>query len=247
MNEGSSTGSAGKHSFSTTEWTVVLELMQADPQRAQAALEKLCGRYWYPVYAFVRQKGYGVHESEDLTQGFFHFVVARGALQAADREKGRFRTFLLTSLVNFLHNERDKAQALKRGGAREIVSLDEQAAEETYSLEPADHATPDKAFERRWAAVLVGRVLDQLRQEHEQRGKASLFSAMHPFLTGEPQATDYEGVGKQLGMDAGAVKVALHRARRRFGELLRREVAHTVALPEEVEPEIRQLLAAIAE
>jgi RNA polymerase sigma-70 factor (ECF subfamily) len=242
-----STSPSGNHEFSTTEWSVVLDLMHADPQRAQAALHKLCSRYWYPLYAFVRQKGHPVHEAEDLTQGFFHFILSRNTFQAADRSKGRFRTFLLTSLVNFLHNERDKATALKRGGAHEIISLDEAVAETTYSLEPADNGTPDKAFERRWAAVLVERVLDQLRTEHEQRGKAALFSALRPLLTGEPVAADYDGVSQQLGMEQGTVKVVLHRARRRFGELLRREVAHTVARPEDVEPEIRQLLAAIAQ
>lgn len=236
-----------KHDFSTTEWSVVLDLMHTNPQRAAAALQKLCSRYWYPVYAFVRQNGCGIHESEDLTQGFFHFVLARGTFQAVSPDKGRFRSFLLSVLVNFLHNERDKAKALKRGGAHEIISLDQALAESTYANESAHHSTPDKAFERRWAAVLVERVLDQLRQEHEQRSRAALFLGLQPFLTGEPEAADYDRVARQLGMEPGAVKVALHRARRRFGELLRREVAHTVSRPEDVEPEIRQLLAAIAE
>ena len=233
------------HDFSTTEWSVVLDLIHADPQRAEIALGKLCGRYWYPVYAFVRQKGHTAHDAEDLTQAFFEFVLARGTLQAVDRGKGRFRTFLLSCLMNFLHNERDRTGARKRGGGREIISLDHELAEGAYAIEPPDHRTPDKAFERRWASVLLGRVLDQLRHEHGQRGKAALFSALQSFLTEEPSAADYERIATELPMQPGALKVALHRARRRFGELLRREVAHTVSRPEDVEPEIRDLLAAI--
>lgn len=233
--------------FSTTHWSVVLAAVGSDPAIAAQALERLCQRYWYPVYAFVRQRGHDPHAAEDLTQGFFHFVLERDAMRRVDRQKGRFRTFMLTALTNFLHNQHDRKNALKRGGGRVAISLDDESAEVLYALEAAQGETPETAFERRWAALLVRRVLDELGREFGQRGRAVLFTALRPLLTGEPDATDYERIGGQLGMEAGAVKVALHRARRRFGELLRSEVAHTVSRPDDVEAEIRHLLAAIAE
>lgn len=232
--------------FSTTNWSVVLAAAQTDPQMATVALERLCRRYWFPVYAFLRQRGQDVHECEDLTQGFFHFILERRALGQVDRRKGRFRTFLLTALTNYLHNERDKAQAHKRGGRHQILSLDQLPAEYVETLEPASGETPESMFERQWATVLVARVLEELRREHEQRNRAAVFAGLQPFLTGEPAGEDYERLAQQLGMDAGAVKVSLHRARRRFGELLRSEIAHTVEDPDEIEAEIRHLLAVIS-
>lgn len=233
--------------FSTTNWSAVLAAAQSDPQASRLALERLCSRYWYPVYAFVRQRGHDVHESEDLTQAFFHFVLERQALHRVDPAKGRFRTFLLTALTNFLHNERDKHQAHKRGGRHQIVSLDEETAEAAYALDSVLAGQPEALYERRWAAMLVRRVLEQLQQAHAERGKSALFAGLQPWLTGEPTGADYERLGQVLGMEAGTVKVALHRARRQFGELLRSEVAHTVDRPEDIEPEIRHLLAALAE
>ena len=233
--------------FSTTNWSVVLAAVHADPAKATAALERLCGRYWYPVYAFVRQRGHDVHDAEDLTQGFFHFVLERQALQRADQQKGRFRTFVLTTLTNFLHNERDKAQTQKRGGRQQIVSLDEEFAEAVYALEARNGETPETLFERRWTAMLIRRVLEELRREYDGREKGELFAGLQPFLTGEPAGADYDRLAQQLGLEAGTVKVALHRARRRFGELLRSEVAHTVESPEEVESEIRHLMAVMVE
>jgi len=239
--------SSGDPGFSTTNWSVVLAAAQSDPAVASHALERLCGRYWYPVYAFVRQRGNDLHESQDLTQGFFHFLLERRTLQQVKRERGRFRTFMLTTLTNFLHNERDKSQAIKRGGRHQIVSLDGEFAESAYALESINDESPEGIFERRWAATLVQRVLEELQKEFAERGKAELFARMQPFLTGEPTAADYGELGRRLTMEPGAVKVALHRARRRFGELLRSEVAHTVSEPEEIEAEIRYLLARIAE
>ena len=233
--------------FSTTNWSVVLAAVHSDPVKATAALERLCQRYWHPVYAFVRQRGHDVHDSEDLTQGFFHFVLERQALHRVDREKGRFRTFVLTALTNFLHNERDKSQARKRGGRHQIVSLDEEFAESVYDLETKTGETPETLFERRWAAMLVRRVLEELRREYDGREKGALFAALQPFLTGEPVAADYTRLAQQLNMESGTVKVALHRTRRRFGELLRNEVAHTVEGPDEIESEIRHLMAAMVE
>jgi RNA polymerase sigma-70 factor (ECF subfamily) len=198
------------------------------------------------VYAFLRRNGHDPHAAEDLTQGFFHFLLARDAFQSVAGEKGRFRSFLLAALNNYLHNERDRQQARKRGGGHHFISLDQVQAEEFYRHEPVT-VDAGRDFDRSWAAMLVRGVLEQLRAEHEQRGRAALFAGLQAFLTGEPQARDYEQLARQLGMEPGTVKVALHRARRRFGELLRREVANTVSEPAEVEAEIRHLLATLAE
>jgi len=233
--------------FSTTNWSAVLAAAQSDSATSRLALERLCSRYWYPVYAFVRQRGYDAHAAEDLTQSFFHFVLEHQALHRADRTKGRFRTFVLTALTNFLHNERDKHQAHKRGGRHQIVSLDELEAESIYALEADRTGQPEMQFERRWAVTLVREVLQQLHREHDERGKGAAFIALQPWLTGEPTGADYDRLAAQLSMEPGAVKVALHRLRRRFGELLRNEVAHTVTCPEEVEAEIRHLLFTLAE
>ncbi len=236
-----------KCSFPTTEWSVVLGAANANPERAAAALEKLCGRYWYPIYAFVRQRENDVHKAEDLTQGFFAFVIGRRTFDRVEQSKGRFRSFILASLNNYVLNEYDRAQTIKRGGGCRIIPFEECSAEEMYLHEAVDHTTPDRQFERRWAATLVRRVLDRLQEEFERRGNSALFSGLQPFLTNEPEIGAHERLAKQLGMEIGAVKVSLHRARRHFGELLRREVAHTVSSPQEVEEELRHLLAAIAE
>lgn len=232
--------------FTTTHWSIVLQAAHSDPAAAGAALEGLCKRYWDPVHAFVRQRVYDAHETEDLTQEFFRFLLEREVVRQADRRKGRFRAFLLAALTNFLHNERDKRQTLKRGGGHEQVSLDENFDEAAFAADRSID-TPGRFFDRRWAEMIVQRVLDALAGEHQQRGKGDVYRGLQPFLTGEPTAADYERLGRELGMEPGAVKVALHRARRRFGELLRSEVAHTVERPEEVEEEIRHLLNAIAE
>ena len=232
--------------FPTTQWSVVVDAAHTDPERVRQALEKLCQRYWYPIYSFVRQREHDHHHAEDLTQSFFYFVLTQQVFSRAAPERGRFRTFVLAALKNFLLNEYDKTLRQKRGGKHQIISLDEKLAEEFFRNEPADQATPEKHFERTWAVMLVRRVFDQLRDEFLERGKAGVFAALQPYLTGETSAGDYERLAKTLGMEDGAVKVALHRARRRFGELLRHEIAHTVTGPEEIEAELRQLLAAIS-
>jgi RNA polymerase sigma-70 factor (ECF subfamily) len=233
--------------FPTTQWSVVLDAAANHPDRAAPALERLCARYWFPIYAFVRQRGNDSHAAEDLTQGFFASVIERRAFERVDREKGRFRSFILASLTNFLLNEHDRNTALKRGGGRRLISLDETVAEEMLRHESVDQATPEQHFERRWAVTLVRRVLQQLRTEYEQRGQAALFEGLQPSLTGDSGPGAHERLAQQLQMTPGAVRVALHRARRRFGQLLRHEVAHTVSRPEDVEAELRHLLAAIAE
>ncbi|MBI3848904.1 MAG: sigma-70 family RNA polymerase sigma factor [Verrucomicrobia bacterium] len=237
-------GRAG--AFSATHWSVVLAVGQTDLARATAALERLCRTYWYPIYAFIRRRGSDQHEAEDLTQAFFEFLLEKETLKKVDRRKGKFRTFLLAALTNFLTNEWDKRQTLKRGGQRQIISLDEAAAEGLYLREPVESLTPEKLFERRWALAVVEQVLSRLRQEYNTGGKAELIVQLEPALTGEVAPGAFAEWAAELGMSEGAVKVALHRLRRRFGEVLRSEIAHTVSSPEEIDHEIRQLFAAIA-
>lgn len=220
--------------------------MDTSSTRAFDALEKLCARYWFPIYAFIRRNGHDAHQAEDLTQSFFQFLIERQMLHRARRERGRFRNFILTALANFLHNHRDHVSAAKRGGTHVTVSFDEAHGEETFAQEPHNSATADWSFERGWAVTLIRRVMETLRAEHASRGRAPVFEALQPHLTGEPAPGDYERLAAQLAMETGALKVALHRLRRRFGELLRKEVAYTVATPDEVEDEIRHLLSVLA-
>ncbi len=241
-------GLAGSESgaFSTTQWTAVLGVSHTDPERAAAALEELCRKYWYPVYAFLRRQGVGPHEAEDLTQSFYAFLLEYEALKKASRERGKFRTFLLTALTNYVRNEWDKAQAQKRGGGRRVLSLDEMAAEERYRHEPVDSLTPEKLFERRWALTLIEQVLARLKEEYFERGQTDVFKTLEPGLTGEVAPKLHASWAAALNLSEGAVRVALHRLRRRFGELLRNELGHTVADPAEVDEELRHLFRAMA-
>jgi RNA polymerase sigma-70 factor (ECF subfamily) len=232
--------------FSTTHWSVVLGAGQNDLAQATVALERLCRTYWYPIYAFIRRRGSSPHDAEDLTQGFFAQLLEKKTLKKVDRQKGKFRTFMLAALTNFLNNEWDKQQTLKRGGKRQIISLDETRAEELYSREPVESLTPEKLFERRWASTVVERVLARLKQEYATADKLKLFEKLEHGLTGEVTQDVCAGWAAALAMSEGAVKVALHRLRRRYGELLRGEIAHTVATPEELDEEIRHLCAAMA-
>jgi RNA polymerase sigma-70 factor (ECF subfamily) len=232
--------------FLTTHWSVVQSAASNDPDCAMRALEYLCGRYWYPIYAFVRRRGSDAHEAEDLTQAFFTHLLEKESLKQVDRQKGKFRTFLLTSLTNFLANEWDKKQTLKRGGKQHIISLDENAAEARYQCEPIDWGTPEKMFERRWALTLLHQVLDQLKTEYARSGKAESFEKLEPFITGEMTIGSYERLAVELAMKEETVRVAVSRMRRRFGELLRREIAQTVSDPVEIDMEIRDLFAAIS-
>ena len=243
-----SPGDQGRNpDFATTQWSLVLAAMDTAPARASAALEHLCARYWFPIYAFIRRQGHEVHQAEDLTQSFFQFVLERRVFHQADREKGRFRNFILASLANFLNNQRDHAAAVKRGGHQVFVSWDGAGAEEFLAREPRSFGTPGRSFERGWALAIVRQVLDRLRAEHAARGRLAVYEALQPHLTGEPAADDYNRLAAALDMETGALKVAVHRLRRRFGELLRKEVAYTVTRPEDVEEEIRHLLAMLAE
>ena len=239
---------AGGHlgAFVTTHWSVVLAATRSDTTRAQAALARLCQAYWYPLYAYVRRRGYEAHDAQDLTQEFFTRLLEQNWLAQADRERGRFRTFLLAALSHFLANEWDKARAKKRGGAVQIVPLQLDSAETRYGQEPADPVTPEQCFERRWALALLDEVLNRLREEHMAAGTAEMFDALKPCLVGDRQAQPYAALAAQLGVTEGAVKVAVHRLRQRYRQLLRKEIANTVAMPEEVNDEMHHLFAVLA-
>jgi RNA polymerase sigma-70 factor (ECF subfamily) len=238
--------SAGDPWFATTHWSVVLAAAQENSPLAKQALEQLCRSYWYPLYAYVRRRGYDVPDALDLTQAFFVHLLERGFPKGAARQRGKFRSFLLTALKYFLADEWDKLRAEKRGGGRTPVSLDAQDAEERYRLEPVDRMDAEKIFERRWATTLLNRVLERLQEEFAQAGKARVFEQLQPYLLGEKSAVTYAEVGAKLEMTEGAVKVAVHRMRQRYRELFREEIAHTVAEPGEVEDEMRHLFAAIS-
>lgn len=233
--------------FNTTNWSLVLAVMDTAPSRALDALERLCSRYWFPVYAFIRRQGNDVHQAEDLTQGFFEFVIEHDVFHRARQDRGRFRSFILGSLRNYLHNHHDRATAAKRGGKCRFIPLDEATAERLLACEPARSNVGEDSFDRRWAVTLIRSVMESLRAEFAKRDRAAVHDAMLPYLTGEPSPGDYERVAAGLGMETGALRVALHRFRHRFGELLRAEVAHTVNDPDEIEEEIRHLLSVLAD
>ena len=232
--------------FVTTHWSVVLSAGRSDSTRAQAALAGLCETYWYPLYAYVRRRGYGPEDAQDLTQEFFARLLQHNWLAQADRKRGRFRTFLLAALSNFLANEWDKARAQKRGGAVQIVPLQFDSAETRYGQDPPDPLTPEESYERRWALALLDRVLSRLQAENTAAQKLEWFETLKPCLLGDREHQPYELLATRLGLTEGAVKVAVHRLRQRYRQLLREEIAHTVATPAEVEEELRYLVKVLA-
>lgn len=231
--------------FGSTRWTMVLAAAHGElsPQAAEA-MEELCRAYWYPLYAYIRRRGNTTHQAEDLTQEFFTRLCAKDFLGGVDREKGRFRAFLLASLKHFLANQRDYARAQKRDAGR-LISLDTPTAESRYHLEPADKFTPERLFERQWAIAVLEHVLARLQAEMCEAGKQSVFEGLKPFLTAGRESIRYAEVAAELDMTEGAVKVAVHRLRRRYRELLRDEIAQTVGSPEEIDDEIRYLLSCL--
>lgn len=239
------TPASGGH-FSTTHWSVVLAAGDHASPRSAEALERLCRAYWYPLYAYVRRKGHTSQDAEDLTQAFFAHFLEGNYLARASRERGRFRSFLLTSLQNFLGHEWERARAAKRGGGRPLLPWDELAAEGRYQLEPASDLTPDKIFEQRWAATIFQKALAELQRETAQAGNSEQFERLKRFLSAKAQAGDYAEAAAGLGMTPGAVGVAVHRLRQRYGELVREEIAHTVGTPAEVEEEMRYLVELVS-
>ena len=236
---------AGVREFRTTHWSVVLAAGDSASPKAAEALEKLCRTYWYPLYAHVRRRGYGPHDAQDLTQGFFARLLARHDLGSVHPHKGRFRSFLLAALQHFLADEWDKSSAQKRGGKVATLPLDGTSAEHSYQQEPADELSPEKIYDRRWALTVLERAQANLETEFAADGKGHLYEALKIFLSGEKPQPTHAQVAARLGKSTDAVRCAVQRLRQRYGELIRAEVAHTVASPGHVDEEIRFLLAVI--
>jgi len=232
--------------FATTHWSVVLAAGSGDSPQAATALEQLCRIYWYPLYAYVRRRGYSPEDAQDLTQEFFAGLLGKHALAQITRQGGKFRSYLLTALNHFLVNEWERHRALKRDERRVAFSFDALDPESRYQGEPTDEATPEVVFERQWAATLLEQVMNRLRDEYVTEGKTDLFQRLQPCLTGAEPMLPYANLAARLGMTDDAVKMAVHRLRKRYGELLRAEVVHTVASPQEADDEIRHLIAITA-
>jgi len=231
--------------FPTTHWSRVISAGDPDAPSARESLAELCGAYWYPLYAYIRRRGYDPEQARDLTQDFFARALEKGLLAEADPARGRFRSFLRTVCAHFLANRRDWDHAQKRGGGRAILPIDAAGAEGQYARELADGLTPERIFDRTWALTLLGRVLDRLGQEYDEAGKPATFAALRGVLAGDGEPASYAAVAARLGTTEGAARVAAHRLRRRYGELLRQEIAATLADPDEVDDEIRDLFAAL--
>ena len=231
--------------FATTHWSVVLNAADSVSPHAQTALEQLCRSYWYPLYAYVRRRGYDVESAKELTQEFFAQLLAKRLLQGVDPTKGRFRSWLLGVMKHFLAHEWARAHAQKRGGGQPVFSLDELEAESRYHLEPADESNPEKIFDRRWALTVLEHAATKLRHEYETSGKADLFTTLKPFVSTEGTAVSYEECATRLALSVSAVKSAIHRLRQRYQELIREEIAQTVTTASAVDEEIRYLLAII--
>ena len=229
----------GPSSFPTTRWTLVVAAANANSEQSRAALATLCERYWNPLYVYLRRRGFSPDESQDLTQEFFVRILEGRYLERADRERGRFRSFLLTSLKFMVSDQKDHENAAKRGGGM-LIPLDFAAGEESYHREPADDETPDRIFERRWALTVIDHVLEGLRSEFEQQGRADYFDRVKVFLLGR-DAGPYTTVAAELNTSEGALKVAIHRLRKRYRDLFRQEIADTVADPADVDAELRYL------
>jgi RNA polymerase sigma-70 factor (ECF subfamily) len=231
--------------FATTRWSLVIAAGQRESPESAAALASLCRLYWYPLYAFARRRLPATEDAQDLTQDFFAQLMEKEYLGQADRQRGSFRSFLLTAFKHFLAKQRDRARAQKRGGGRSHLSLDFQVGERRYKLEPTHAADAEALYERRWALTLLEQTFAQLRDELTRAGKGRLFEALKGTLTGEDVPRPYAELADELGLSAEAIKVTVHRLRRRYGELLRAEIAQTVSSPEEVEDELRNLFAVL--
>ncbi len=232
--------------FVTTRWTVVLEAGRRSSPHSDRALADLCQQYWYPLYAYVRRRVNSREDAEDLTQGFFASFLARNYLEGLAAERGKFRAFLLTSLKHFLANEWDKARRQKRGGGIQHLSLDWQSADDRFHLDPPDPSSPDKAFDREWALALLERVIARLRDECVADGKSALFEHAKSCLMVGETMVPYAETARQLGLEEGAARVAVHRLRKRYRELLQDEIAQTLADPTQAPEELRSLRAALA-
>jgi RNA polymerase sigma-70 factor (ECF subfamily) len=231
--------------FPTTHWSRLAEALDLAAPGARDALAALCQAYWYPLYLFIRRQGYAADEASDMVQEYFARLLGGHVLEAADRSKGRLRTFLIADCTRFLSHQRARARAQKRGGNRPIVSIDAAEADERYAREPGHDLTPERLYQRAWALTLLEAVLARLRAEYERGGRGAVFQRLKEVLSDGPDSVPYAVIAAELGMTEGAVQVGVHRLRRRYGALLREEIANTVADPAEVEDEIRELFAAL--
>jgi len=236
---------SGARRFATTHWSVILAAGDSASAQHEPALSTLCQTYWFPLYAYLRRRGYDTHEAEDYTQGFFVGILERKGLKRADPKYGKFRSFLLASLKNFMADEWDRSQAQKRGGDKKVFSLDFDAAASRYDREPAHHMSPEKLFEKSWALTVLTRAMERLKAESTASNKQQLFGHLKVYLAAERDADSYRDVATKLDMSEGAVKVAVHRLRRRYRELVRDEIAQTVTTEAQVDEEIQDLFAAL--
>jgi RNA polymerase sigma-70 factor (ECF subfamily) len=241
------TGHGRRGRFATTRWSVVLAAgADGSSPAVRRALATLCESYWYPLYAFLRSRGYSAEDAQDLTQAFFTRLLEKHALRHADRSRGRFRSFLLASLKNFAANEHDREVAGKRGGNTPILSLEIERVEGRFQMEPPTDETPERVFDRQWALTLLDRVMSRLQAETAARSETpSSFDRLKTYLTGDQPQLRYADTASDLGMSEGAVKVAVHRLRKRFRDLVRDEIAHTVSSPAEIEDELRHLWSSV--
>ena len=246
MSTNPSSSSAPGDVFATTHWTVVLAAGKRHTPQSDHALEELCRNYWFPLYAYVRRRGHNKEDAEDSVQAFFARFLAKNYLEGLSAERGRFRAFLLASLKNFLTNEWKKSQRLKRGGGGVLLSLDWETADTKFQVASTTEPSPDKAFDREWAVALLARVIEHLRDACAADGKAKQFDHLKVFLTAGKGALSHAAAAQALGVDEGAVRVAVHRLRKRYRELLRAEIAHTLADPAQVDEEMRALFGAFA-
>ncbi len=236
----------GGHTFATTRWSVVLAAGQSDDSQRTAALQKLCQAYWYPLYGYIRWRGHGPEDAQDLTQEFFLKLIEKNWLANVAPEGARFRSFLLTMLKGFLANAHDRAQAAKRGGGKTLVPLDSERAEDRLAQEPATQETPESLFERRWALAVLEEALQRLREAAVAANKTHHFEVLNPFLSREPDDGDYAAAGAALNLSSEAVAVAVYRLRQRYREMLRATVADTLADPGQVDDEMKHVFAALA-
>jgi RNA polymerase sigma-70 factor (ECF subfamily) len=232
--------------FVTTRWTMILEAGRKSSPNADKALEELCQTYWYPLYAYVRGQGRSKEDAEDLVQGFFASFLGKNYFEQLQAENGKFRAFLLASLKHYLANEWDKARRQKRGGAKTHLSLDWHQADERFLIEPSGVRTPDQDFDRHWTLALLDRVIGRLREECEKAGRATLFHGAKQFLLVAEGSLPYSTAAAGLEMQEGTLRVAVHRLRKRYRELLKEEIAQTLARPEDVQVELRALLTSLA-
>jgi DNA-directed RNA polymerase specialized sigma24 family protein len=236
---------AGFQNFQTTCWSLIFAARDGDSAEAEKALATLCGSYWYPLYAFVRRKGYDADVAQDLVQGFLVRLIEKRALLAVDRGKGRFRSFLMAACTHYVANERDHAHAKKRGGGRVTISIDGLAAEGRYRRAPVHQLTPERLFEKQWALTLLDRVIERLEAEMAQAGKSRQFMALKPAVLGESTRTSFARIAAELGLSEDAARAAAVRLRRRYRDIFRDEVARTVDRPADVEEEIASLFSAL--